>query len=68
MRGTWRGTPVAVKLLHAALADDQEALAQVAQEATLQASLRHPHIVQLFGVAIIDKSLALVMELCDGSL
>ena len=68
VRGQWRGAPVAVKLLHAAIAEDAAALDAVAQEAALQASLRHPHIVQLFGVTVVKGTLALVMELCDSSL
>ncbi len=55
--------PVAVKVLSIASASAKERLKQ---EATLQAGLRHPHIVAVTDVVDVDGWPAVVMELVDG--
>ncbi|PRQ07420.1 serine/threonine-protein kinase [Enhygromyxa salina] len=45
---TQTGTPVAVKILHAALADDEELAARFEREAQTASELDHPNIVPVF--------------------
>lgn len=59
----FRGTPVAVKLLHSS--DTAQAFFQ---EASLLCSLRHPNIVSCLGVCVTEPNLAIVMELMSGNL
>lgn len=59
----YRGTPVAVKMLH--IGDAAQAFFQ---EATLLCSLRHPNIVACLGVCVIEPNLAIVMELMASNL
>ena len=75
-RGTWHGTPVAVKLLHEALVDPSNAeegrvalLARFLQEGRRLRRLRHPNIVMFWGLCRSQVGLpALVTELMDGTL
>lgn len=48
-RGTWRGTPVAVKQLRMELADDPGATKDFQTEVSLLSLLRHPNIVLYMG-------------------
>jgi serine/threonine-protein kinase len=57
---------VAVKLLHSSVAADEEFLARFQREAQAAASLRHPHIVQIFDFGHQDDLYYMVMELIDG--
>ncbi len=58
---------VAIKVLPAAVAADQDRLARFEREARTLASLNHPHIAQLHGLELVEGSgPALVMELVDG--
>lgn len=59
----YRGTPVAVKMLH--IGDAAQAFFQ---EATLLCSLRHPNIVACLGVCVVEPNLAIVMELMASNL
>ena len=62
MKGKWSGnTEVAMKT-----AGSKEQVEDVLREASLLRSLRHPHIVQLYGVALYDDILWLVTELAQG--
>eukprot|EP00727_Mastigamoeba_balamuthi_P001916 m51a1_g11721 putative tyrosine-protein kinase frk (458) ;mRNA; f:98098-100996 len=64
MRGLWEGTtPVAMKT-----AGGKEHFETVLHEASLLRSLRHPNIVQLFGVSLENETMYLVTELCLGSI
>ena len=57
----------AVKLLHRSLVRDTDALSRFQQEAEITASLRHPHIVQVFDFNVTDDGVPyLVMELLEG--
>jgi serine/threonine-protein kinase len=59
----------AVKLLHRSLVRDTDALSRFQQEAEITASLRHPHIVQVFDFNVTDDGVPyLVMELLEGKL
>ena len=60
------GRDVALKLLPAEFASDPERLARFEREARTLASLNHPHIAQIYGVAAADGVRAIVMELVDG--
>ncbi|KWX02286.1 Serine/threonine protein kinase [Carbonactinospora thermoautotrophica] len=74
-RGTsgtvWRGEgpdgPVAIKLLREDLAADQEVVARFVQERTALAGLDHPNIVRVRDLILDGDTLALVMDLVDGS-
>lgn len=56
---------VAVKILHAHLADDQEIQERFRHEARHAAALVHPHIVAVFDQGVDDLPY-IVMELIDG--
>jgi serine/threonine protein kinase len=58
--------PVAVKLLHPTVAADEEFLTRFQREAKAAASLRHPHIVQIFDFGHQEELYYMVMELIDG--
>jgi serine/threonine protein kinase len=57
---------VAVKLLHPSVAADNEFLIRFQREAKAAASLRHPHIVQIFDFGHKEELYYMVMELIDG--
>ncbi len=58
---------VAIKVLHAAVAQDRERLARFEREAKVLASLNHPNIAQIYGLEEEGDTRALVMELVVGS-
>src|SRR5436309_2475924 len=58
---------VAIKVLPAAVAQDPERLARFDREAKVLASLNHPNIAQIYGLAEEGDTQALVMELVAGS-
>ena len=58
--------PVAVKILHGYLAEDDFSLGRFRLEAQAIAALRHPHIVQVFDFDVIDQRPYIVMELIAG--
>ncbi len=58
--------PVAVKILHSFLAEDEASRARFHAEAQAVAALRHPNIVQVFDFDIADDRPYLVMELLEG--
>ncbi|HEX2463379.1 MAG TPA: protein kinase, partial [Thermoanaerobaculia bacterium] len=57
---------VAIKLLRGELAADPAHLARLNREAQLLASLNHPHIAAIYGLAESDGAHALVLELVEG--
>jgi len=57
---------VAVKLLHPTVAADEEFLIRFQREAKAAASLRHPHIVQIFDFGHQEELYFMVMELING--
>ncbi len=61
------GRTVAVKLLHEEFAGDPEIGARFLREARIFARLRHPHIVEIHDVVTLDRGVAMVMELVDGT-
>ena len=65
-RDTRLGREVALKVLPAAFAGDAERLARFQREATVLASLNHPHIASIYGLEESEGISALVMELVDG--
>lgn len=62
-KANYRGTPVAVKMLH-----NSDAAQSFFQEASLLCSLRHPNIVACLGVCVVEPNLAIVMELMASNL
>ena len=58
--------PVAVKILHGHLLDDDTLLARFRSEAQSVATMRHSNIVQVFDFDIIDDQPYIVMELLEG--
>jgi Tol biopolymer transport system component/tRNA A-37 threonylcarbamoyl transferase component Bud32 len=60
------GREVAIKVLHANVADDPHRLARFEREARALAALNHPHIVTIFSVEEADGTSFLTMELVDG--
>ena len=65
-RDTKLDREVAIKILPEAWAQDPERLARFEREAKVLASLNHPNIAQIYGVAESDNARALVMELVAG--
>ena len=65
-QGVWKNTtPVAVKTLKPGSMD----VSRFHEEATLMMRLRHPHVVQLYGVCTQEEPFYMVMELVEhGSL
>src|SRR6516225_6243232 len=57
---------VALKILPAQFASDPERTARFQREAEVLASLNHPHIAALYGLAESDGVQALVMEFVEG--
>lgn len=58
---------VAIKLLHAEIASNEEAVARLFAEARLASSIGHHNIVHIDDVGVLDDGRAfLVMELLDG--
>jgi Tol biopolymer transport system component len=57
---------VALKVLPASFAGDEERLARFKREAEVLASLNHPHIAQIYGLERSPDATALVMELVEG--
>lgn len=66
-RDTQLKREVAIKVLPAAFAADQERVARFRREAELLASLNHPHIAAVYGLEpTTGGSIAIVLELIDG--
>jgi tRNA A-37 threonylcarbamoyl transferase component Bud32 len=57
---------VAIKLMHAFLADDKDFLTRFEREAKVVATLRHPNIVQVHDFDIENGQYYMVMEFIDG--
>jgi serine/threonine-protein kinase len=62
---TWRGVPVAVKVLRRAYAEDEALLARLHSQAQALASLVHPNIVATYEVGQEGDCHYLVMELVE---
>jgi len=61
------GKPVAIKVLHAALGNNQEAATRFQREALASGRLDHPNIVNVMDFGVLDNgNLYLVMEALDG--
>jgi serine/threonine-protein kinase len=58
---------VAIKVLPASVAGDVERLARFQREAEVLAALNHPNIAHIHGLEKSDGTIALVMELVEGS-
>lgn len=58
--------PVAVKILHGHLIEDDTLLGRFRSEAQAVANLRHPNIMQVYDFDIIDDQPYIVMELIEG--
>lgn len=57
--------PVAVKILHPAVADDEAIVARFEREVVVTERLDHPHIIQHFGGGFIDGQLFYAMQLLE---
>ncbi|MFA6409367.1 MAG: protein kinase [Gammaproteobacteria bacterium] len=60
-RGTWKGTPVAVKTLIARTMNN-DTLNEFRRETEIMATLQHPNIVRLYGVCLEPGHNSMVME------
>ena len=58
--------PVAVKILHGHLLEDDSLMVRFRSEAQAVANLRHPNIVQVFDFDIVEDRPYIVMELLEG--
>lgn len=74
MASVWRAVDevaqmeVALKILHAHLADDEGVVEAFEREAALMQSLDHPNVVRVFSLTEVDGRPAIVMELCGEEL
>ncbi len=60
-------TQVAVKFISAQLANDEGSIRRFRREASTAASIKSPHVVQMFDYGIMDDGVPyMVMELLDG--
>lgn len=57
---------VALKTLHADVAANPEAVARFLREGRAAARIRHPHIIGVTDVGLVDGLPYLVMDLCEG--
>jgi serine/threonine protein kinase len=60
------GRDVAIKVIAAVFADDDERLARFEREARALAALNHPNVGTIYGVAHSAETRALVLELVEG--
>merc|ERR1719310_1177155 len=65
-RATWRGTPVAAKVLKSSEADFKVAELEFRQEVAMMASLSHPHVLQFLGASTRRMPFMIVTELAVG--
>ena len=65
-RDTRLGRDVAIKVLPPAFNTNSDRIARFEREATVLASMRHPHIGAIYGIEDSDDVTALVMELVEG--
>jgi serine/threonine-protein kinase len=72
MGSVWRAehlglkSPVAIKLLEAGISNDEQMLARFMREAQSAASLRSPHVVQIFDHGLDEGRAFIAMELLTG--
>ena len=57
---------VALKVLHSALAEEDEFIGRFEREASAVARMRHPNIVQVHDFDVEDELSYMVMELLEG--
>ncbi len=60
------GKRVAIKVLHPHLAGQKQTVARFVREGRAAASIRHPHVVEVFEIGDHDGVPFLVMDLLDG--
>jgi serine/threonine protein kinase len=65
-RHTTLNRPVAVKILHGHLSDDETLMARFRSEAQAVASMRHPNIIQVFDFDVAEDQPYIIMELLEG--
>ncbi|MCA9593097.1 MAG: serine/threonine protein kinase [Myxococcales bacterium] len=72
MAAVWRAehlalrSPVALKVMHGALLQSQDAVARFLREARAAAALRSSHVVQIFDFGVEDGVPFIIMELLHG--
>ncbi len=65
-RDTKLARDVAIKLLHAQVANDTRRLSRFKREAQVLAALNHPHIASIYGLEEVEGVPFLVLELVEG--
>jgi len=65
-RDTRLAREVAIKVLPADVAADEDRLRRFEREARALASLSHPHVAQVFGIDTVDGTTFMAMELVPG--
>ncbi|KAI3428099.1 hypothetical protein D9Q98_006482 [Chlorella vulgaris] len=65
-RGSWKGQPVAVKVLQTSCEVRSRELDSFKQEARVLAGLRHPNIVSLLAACTVPPNICIIEELAEG--
>lgn len=65
--GDGPGVEVAVKLLHASLGDNDQAVRRMKDEGRVLKRLSHPHILEVVDLTRLDGRVALITEYVDGA-
>jgi Protein kinase domain/Ricin-type beta-trefoil lectin domain len=60
------GSAVAIKIMHAEYALDPTMVARFRRESMAVRELRHPHLVPVDDLVVVDDTVAIVMELVNG--
>lgn len=67
-KGTWHGAPIAIKVpSSASVKDSGHLLSGIVDELYVLRHVRHPNIVNLFGVCVTSIGVSLVLELVEGA-
>jgi len=66
-RGTWNGRPVAIKMMHGMLFEENSRdLLNFQQEVSVLSRLDHDHIIKFYGACVQPPQVCLVEELAEG--
>mmetsp|Transcript_41925 Transcript_41925/g.98317 ORF Transcript_41925/g.98317 Transcript_41925/m.98317 type:complete len:349 (-) Transcript_41925:44-1090(-) len=65
-RATWKGQPVAVKMLFHLMPRSDKEMTTLNREVQILAQAQHPNLVRLYGVCLGARPLRIVTDFCEG--